>query len=118
MLAVPTSGLIRRILIAALVASTIAAASATAAVFSASAPGMPLAPTGDAGRLVELVQGQRSFVFVAKTGHVETVTVQGWPNSDGEHDLGGAMLVQTVFHHTGSVNFGEIPMTVEFALSG
>lgn len=118
MLAVPAGGLIRRVLIAALIATTIAAASAATAVFTAPAPGTPLTPTGDAAQLVGLAQGQRSFVFVAKSGDVETVTVQGWPSSDGEHDLGGAMLVQTVFHHTGSINFGEMPMTVEFALSG
>lgn len=118
MLVVLASGLIRRLIIAALIATTIAGASASTAVFSAAAPGMPLAPSGEAASLIELTQGLTSLVFVAKSGQIDTVTVRGWPISEGEHDLGGAMLVQTVFRDTGSVHFGEMPMTVEFVLSG
>lgn len=118
MLVVPASGLIRRLLIASLIVATMAAAPSSSAIFTAPAPGTPLAPTGDAASLIELTQGQRNLVWVSKTGDVEMVTVQGWPSSDGVDELGGAVLIQTVYDNAGAVDFGEIPMTIEFTLSG
>jgi len=118
MLVVPASGLIRRLLIASLIVATMAGASSSSAIYTAPAPGTPLAPTGDASSLIELTQGGRSMVWVSKAGDVATVVVQGWPSTDGADELGGAMLVQTVYRDTGAVNFGEMPMTVEFTLSG
>lgn len=118
MLAVSAKGSISRLFLAALIAITLTATSSSTAIFTAPGPGLPLSPTGDAASLIELTQGQRSLVWVSKIGDVETVAVQGWPSSHGTDELGGAKLIQTVYRNAGAVDFGEIPMTVEFTFSG
>ncbi len=118
MLIVSIAALLRRVLLATMIAASLAATSTTAVTFAAPEPGARLAPVGDAADMVSLTQGETSLLFASNSSVIETITVTGWPSSDGEHDLGGAILVETVYRNVGAVTFGEPPRTVEFRISG
>jgi len=87
------------------------------AVFTAGGPGEDLSPSGHADRLIDLTQGSRSVLWTSLAGNVATIRTMGWPSSDGVHDLGGALMIETPSDPTaGAIAFGERPMSVEFAL--
>ena len=98
---------------------TIAASFGTTALFSASEPGSGLEPVGGAELLVDLIQGQEHLLWSSLSGPVELVTVTGWPSTDGEHELGGALGIERPENGlVGVVDFGERPMTAEFEFAG
>lgn len=96
---------------------TLAAASSTTAIFTASEPGSGLEPVGGAELLIDLVQGQENLLWSSLAGSVELITVVGWPSTEGEHDLGGALVIERPAGGlAGVVEFGERPMSAEFDL--
>lgn len=98
---------------------TIGATFSVTATFSASEPGSGLEPVGGAAELVSLLQGQEHIVWTALTGSVTSYTVVGWPVSDGDVELGGAMVMERPADgSTGVIDFGERPMTLSFELNG
>lgn len=100
-------------------AMTIAAAFSTTAFFSAPSPGADLAPVNGAELIIDLIQGQEHLLWSSISGTVETVTVIGWPTSDEEHELGGALLIERPENGlAGTIDFGEKPMTAKFDISG
>ncbi len=72
---------------------TVGATLSATATFEAPAPGADLEALGDAGSLISLVQGQEHLLWTALTGTVTSYTALGWPSSDGEVELGGAMVI-------------------------
>ncbi len=98
---------------------TAAAYPATAAVFSANAPGEDLVPIDGAEFIIDLVQGQQHLLWSTISGSVATIEVIGWPTSDGTHDLGGALVIEQPDDGlAGVIDFGEKPMEARFNLSG
>lgn len=94
-----------------------AAGGAAVAVFAAGGPGENLIANGGAGSLIELTQVNNSMLWTSLAGHVSLVSTLGWPSSDGVHDLGGALVIESPANPTaGTVNIGEKPMSVEFRL--
>ena len=96
-----------------------AAAVTTTARFQAPAPGSSLKPVGGAEMVIDLIQGQRAILWNSLTGPVNAYTVAGWPTSDGEHDLGGALMIELPENGSaGVIDFGEKPTSVEFEIGG
>ena len=96
-----------------------AAALSTIALFRATAPGSDLRPVGGAETVIDLIQGQETLLWSSIKGTVSSYTVLGWPSSVGEHDLGGAMVVERPADGSaGVIDFGEKPMSVEFDVAG
>lgn len=96
----------------------LAAATSTTAIFTASEPGSGLEPVGGAELLIDLVQGQENLLWSSLAGSVELINVVGWPSTDGEHDLGGALVLERPTSAlAGVVEFGERPMSARFDLS-
>lgn len=94
---------------------TLTAAGGAVAVFSAGGPGETVTPTDEADLLVSLVQSNESILWTSLAGNISTVKTVGWPSSDGVHDLGGALVIEAPENPTaGTVNIGEMPMSVEF----
>lgn len=94
---------------------TLTAAGGAVAVFSAGGPGETVTPTDGADLLVSLVQSNESILWTSLAGNISTVKTVGWPSSDGVHDLGGALVIEAPENPTaGTVNIGEMPMSVEF----
>ncbi|HJS71487.1 MAG TPA: hypothetical protein VJ858_02085 [Acidimicrobiia bacterium] len=86
------------------------------AVFSAGGPGESVTPMDGADLLVGLVQSQESILWTSLAGPVSTVKTLGWPSSDGTHDLGGALVLETPANPSaGAVNIGEKPLSVAFS---
>ena len=97
----------------------IAAGSSTAASFQAKAPGSDLEPVGGAGKIIDLVQGQETILWNALTGTVSTYELLGWPSTNGVHDLGGALMLESVDGaNAGVIELGEKPMSLEFTSGG
>lgn len=97
---------------------TIGAGLSATATFEAPAPGADLEPIGDAGSLISLVQGQEHLLWTALTGSVTSYTTIGWPSSDGEVELGGAMVVvRPADGSAGVIEPAEKPMALEFELN-
>ena len=96
---------------------TLTAAGGAVAGFSAGGPGESLSPTDGADLLVSLVQSNESILWTSLAGNVSTIKTMGWPSSDGIHELGGALVIEAPDNPTaGTVNIGEMPMSVEFEL--
>ncbi|MEA1903092.1 MAG: hypothetical protein U9N56_06165 [Actinomycetota bacterium] len=96
-----------------------AASFSASAVFSAPAPGSNLEPVGGAELLIDLIQGQEHLLWSSLSGNVTSYEVLGWPTSDGEHDLGGALVIERPENGlVGVIDFGEKPMSAEFSISG
>lgn len=94
---------------------TLTAAGGAVAVFSAGGPGETVTPTDGADLLVSLVQSNESILWTSLAGNISTVKTVAWPSSDGVHDLGGALVIEAPENPTaGTVNIGEMPMSVEF----
>lgn len=92
--------------------------SALVAVYEAPEPGAALEPVGSAAEIVTLDQDATSVRFETFDALVDQVAIQGWPTQVAGNELGGALMVVAVGARTGSVEFGEMPRTVEFRLSG
>jgi len=98
---------------------TLGAVFSTTAIFSAATPGANLSPVNGAELVVDLIQGQEHLLWSSLSGTVETVTVVGWPTNDGEHELGGAVLIERPENGlAGTIDFGGKPMTAKFDISG
>lgn len=98
---------------------TVAAAFSTRALFTAPELGASLRPVGGAEKLIDLIQGQETILWSSLNGTVSSLEVLGWPSSDGEHELGGALMIEAPDDGTvGIIDTGERPMLVEFTLSG
>ena len=96
-----------------------AAAYSNVAIFTAAEPGSSLEPVAGADVLVDLVQGQEHLLWSTLSGTVATVEVIGWPSADGDHELGGAVMLEKPADGTvGVIDFGEKPMSARFYLSG
>ncbi|HXV70581.1 MAG TPA: hypothetical protein VEB69_04200 [Acidimicrobiia bacterium] len=94
---------------------TLTAAGGAVAVFSAGGPGEPLSPQGAAATLIDLTQISDSILWSSLAGNVSIVQTTGWPSSDGTHELGGALVIETPKNPlAGTINIGEKPMSVEF----
>ncbi|MEX1037892.1 MAG: hypothetical protein WDZ96_03440 [Acidimicrobiia bacterium] len=95
-------------------------ASMTTARFVADQPGGHLRPIADAGELVSLIQGQEHILWVSLSGPVTQVTVWGWPESDGEVELGGGMSLTRLDGGTesGILTHDDRPRAVEFEVTG
>lgn len=89
------------------------------AVFAAGGPGENLRPSGDAELLIDLTQISNTVLWNSVAGNVSAVETVGWPSSDGVHDLGGALTIETPVNQTaGTINIGEKPMSVSFEVNG
>lgn len=95
----------------------LATAGGAVATFTAGGPGENMRPTNEADHLISLVQSQDSVLWTSLAGNVSVVKALGWPSSDGAHDLGGALMMETPSNPTaGTMNLAEKPMSVEFEL--
>lgn len=101
-----------------LLAVLLAGALATSVSFTAQAPGQPLVPVGAAADVIRLVQGEQSILWTTLSGSVESYRVQGWPSSDGDVELGGAVMLEKVSGDAGIISLGERPMSLEFEMAG
>lgn len=94
------------------------AAGATTAQFLASSPGSDLEPVGGASSLVDLVQSNESVLWSSLSGTIDSYTVLGWPTSQGEIELGGAMVLERPADGSaGVIDIGEKPMSISFSVS-
>lgn len=95
---------------------TLTASGGAVAIFTAGGPGESMSPVGGADLLVRLTQSNDSVLWTSLAGNVSMVETLGWPTSDGEHELGGALTIERPSDPlAGTVNIGEKPMTMEFA---
>ncbi len=93
-----------------------AASSSTLAVFQSARPGADLTPVGDAAGFVHILQGSQNVLWTSMLGPISTVEVTGWPVSDDDTDLGGALVIENVDGAvSGVVDFGEKPKTLVFS---
>jgi hypothetical protein len=96
-----------------------AAAYGGAAVFTAPSPGSNLTPEGGAELIVDLIQGQETVLWSTISGTVTGYQVLGWPSSEGQHDLGGALVIERPDSGlVGVIDFGEKPMSIVFNRGG
>lgn len=94
---------------------TLAATFGATATFTASSPGEPLRPVGDAGSFVRIIQGQEHLLWTSLGGAVTSYTVVGWPTQHGEVELGGAMTIERSSDGSaGVIEVGEAPKSVQF----
>lgn len=98
---------------------TIAATVSTTASFGAPTPGSSLQPLNGAELVIDLVQGQETLLWSSLGGQVNVHEVIGWPTSDGQHDLGGALMMEKPENGlVGVIDTGERPMSAVFELAG
>jgi hypothetical protein len=96
-----------------------AASLATTAVFEADRPGADLAPLGGADQLVEVLQGNQTLLWTSLRGPVAFYRVEGWGESIGGSDLGGALVIaRTHGASSGVIDLGEKPRSLELELAG
>lgn len=78
-----------------------------------------MSPIGGADLLVRLTQSNESVLWTSIAGNISTVKALSWPSTDGIHDLGGALVIETPANPTaGTINLDEKPMSVEFDFGG
>lgn len=95
---------------------TLTAAGGAVAVYAAGGPGENLRATGGASALIDLTQVKDSILWLSLAGKVAAVEAVGWPSSDGIHDLGGALTIESPSNPiAGTINIGEKPRSVEFS---
>lgn len=96
----------------------IAAASfSTSATFQADPPGSGLEPVGDAGSMIQLIEGRQHLLWTTLTGTVTSHTTIGWPVIDGGTELGGALAMERPSNgNAGVIELSEEPMTLSFEL--
>jgi hypothetical protein len=98
---------------------TLGAALSSTALYAADSPGSDLEPVGGAEMIVDLIQGQEAILWSSVTGTVNQYQVLGWPTTDGENELGGALVIERPTDGTvGVIDIGEKPMSIEFDVSG
>ena len=91
----------------------------TTAVFTADQPEANLSPVGNSDELVRILQGNRTILWTSLAGSVSSYTIQGWPTSDGDSELGGALMMERPEDGlTGVIDFGEKPMSLSFEIDG
>jgi uncharacterized protein (DUF58 family) len=96
-----------------------AAAFSASALYQAPAPGLDLEPVAGAEQVVEILQGQSTVLWTALAGNVTGYVVLGWPETRGEVELGGALVLeQPSDGGAGVIDFGDKPMSIEFFLDG
>lgn len=95
---------------------TLTAAGGAVAVFTAGGPGESLSPRGAAERLIDLTQVQGSIVWSSLGGNVSLIETTGWASTDGTHDLGGALVIESPDDPVaGAIDIGEQPRKVKFS---
>ncbi len=87
-------------------------------VWSSPAPGEDLSPVGDAADAVLVTQNHDRILWVATEGEVASVMTLGWEVADGETELAGPLVIETVYRTSGSLSIGEPPKSVSFTLEG
>lgn len=93
----------------------LAVSAGTTATFVAERPGGDLQSVGAAEKLISLVQGQEHILWKSLAGPVSYITVRGWPVSDGEVELGGAMsITRPDGGEAGILEFEDKPMSASF----
>lgn len=90
--------------------------SAGTAVWSSPAPGEDLAPVGNAADSVLVTQNHDRILWVATEGEVASIMTLGWEVADGETELAGPLVIETVYRTSGSLSIGEPPKSVSFTL--
>jgi hypothetical protein len=97
---------------------TVAASTGATAQFIASQPGADLEPIGNAESIVSLLQANQKIMWKSLAGPVTSVTVRGWPVSEGEVELGGGLTISRPEDgRAGVIDFGDNPMSATFELS-
>ena len=97
----------------------IAAAISSSAVFESTSPGRNLDPVGGADEAINLLQSNGALLWTSLSGPVTQVRVEGWPVSDGDVELGGALVIERPEDpYAGAMNLGEPPMTASFEVGG
>jgi hypothetical protein len=87
------------------------------ALYRADSPGTDLRPVDGAESVVQVLQGNRTVLWTALSGSVSMYRVEGWPTTIGEHDLGGAVMMERLADGTaGVIEFGEKPQSVRFEI--
>ena len=104
--------------IATAVLAVLATASAGTAVWSAPAPGEDLRPVGDAAETVLVTQNADRILWVATEDKVAHVMTLGWEVIEGDTELAGSLMIETVYRTTGSLSIGEPPKSVSFTMEG
>lgn len=95
----------------------IAASGTGVAHFASPAPGEDLAPLGEAGALIELVQGGEAILWKALEGTVSSHALLGWPSRDGIHDLGGGLVLERPDNASaGVIQAAEKPQSLTFSI--
>lgn len=89
------------------------------AAFHATRPGADLVPSGTAGRMVHIVQGNESILWTSLGQEVSSYVVRGWPSQSDGNDLGGGLVIEKpADSRSGVIDFGEKPMSLTFDLAG
>ena len=99
--------------------AVIAASVSTSALYTAPTPGSDLRPAAGAEQIVKVVQSESVVLWTALTGDVTQYLVLGWPETRGDAELGGALvLIRPSDPKVGVFDFGAEPMSIEFSLDG
>jgi hypothetical protein len=109
--------IVRRLAPVAVALLLMAGSIGSTALFGAASPGEDLEPIGGADSIVQVLQGNRTVLWTALSGSVSMFRVEGWPTTIGEHDLGGAVMMERPADATaGVIDFGEKPRSVSFEM--
>ena len=109
----------RNLTVAAAALVLAAASFAGTALFQADRPGADLTPMGNAGDVVQILQGNRNMLWTSLSGAVTSYRVEGWASTVDGNELGGAVVIERPADGTaGAIDFGEKPKSVSFELDG
>jgi hypothetical protein len=76
-----------------------------------------MSPVGEADLLVRLTQSNGSVLWSSLAGNVSLIETLGWPTSDGTHELGGALVMETPPNPlAGTITIGEDPKSMTFTV--
>lgn len=93
----------------------LSAAGGAVAVFTAGGPGESMSPVGEANLMVRLTQSNTAVLWTSLVGNVSTIETLGWASSDGEHDLGGALVIERPADPlAGTLDIDEAPKSMTF----
>jgi hypothetical protein len=99
--------------------ATTAAAFSASALYEAPSPGLDLEPVAGAEQVIDLVQGESAILWTALAGEVTSYLMLGWPETHGEVELGGALVLERPEDGgAGVIELGDKPMSIEFTLDG
>lgn len=102
----------------AAVLAALITASAGTVEWSAPSPGENLRPVANAADSVLVTQNADRILWVATEDKVATVQTLGWEVTDGDTELAGSLVLETVYRTTGSLSIGEPPKSVSFTMEG